>query len=178
MSVIHIDFGGRAAHAAQRADQLYRLGAQLDENPATREQARAAYEEAAKADHAKAIVNLANLYVKDGDHKAAMRLYRRAIKLEPLAEAHYNLGWCLSLQGQNKQAIHSFRRALEIDPGFADAHYNLADALFIEGEFNAAAQHWRAYLQLDTGDAGWRQEARRRLQAIRQRLAPKLHLVR
>jgi len=182
MSVIRVDFGGRAARAAEqtaeRAEQLYRLASALDENPATREQARAAYEEAVKFHHAKAMVNLANMYIKDGDQKAAMRLYRRAIKLDPtIAEAHYNIGWCLSAQGQNKRALRSFQRAVELDPNFADAHYNLADALFIEGQLNEAAKHWREYLRLDSGDEMWRQEARLRLQAIRRRLAPKLRAV-
>jgi tetratricopeptide (TPR) repeat protein len=56
--------------------------------------------------------------------------FREALRIKPdYAEAHNNLGACLTSAGHDAEAIPEFQTALRLKPGLADAHFNLALAL-------------------------------------------------
>lgn len=50
---------------------------------------------------------------------AAEADYRRALELEPRAEAYLNLGRALSRQGKEPEARERFRQSMTLDPGLA-----------------------------------------------------------
>ena len=84
------------------------------------------------------------------DGVAAETAFARALALAPTdAEAHYNLGVALQMQGKRNDAARAYQRALAFDAGFADAHFNLG-VLFQEGRIvDAAVSAYRAVLARD-----------------------------
>jgi tetratricopeptide (TPR) repeat protein len=67
---------------------------------------------------------------EEGDLATAERLYRRAMKMDPLdAAAPFNLGNVLRATGRNLEAEAAYSAAVKADPGYATAWYNLADML-------------------------------------------------
>ena len=48
--------------------------------------------------------------------------------VEHCAEAHYNLGSVLSVQGKVPEAIAHYEQALRLNPDYAEAHNNLGSA--------------------------------------------------
>jgi tetratricopeptide (TPR) repeat protein len=80
--------------------------------------------------HAGAHHLLGIIAIQRGDHRNAVELLRRSIRLDPNAEqVHNNLGIALAGLGFLDEAIASFHQATELNPGFAEAHYNLGSVL-------------------------------------------------
>lgn len=68
--------------------------------------------------------------VGQGLLEEAVQCYRQAVRIDPdFAEAHYNLGVVLLLQGNAKDAVDSFRRAIAVKPEYFEAHTNLGASL-------------------------------------------------
>jgi tetratricopeptide (TPR) repeat protein len=96
---------------------------------------------AAKPDHIKSAVELANLLADSGDHSAAIELYRGALAIDPdHALAHYNLALALEQTGRPEEALLHYRHATRIDPGLAAAHNNMAIILYNLGDYHGAAR--------------------------------------
>ena len=76
--------------------------------------AREAFERAVEHDprHYRAITNLGNLSLEEGDVDAAIEAYEKALAIdENFANAHHNLGVALRRKGQVGRSVRSLRRA-------------------------------------------------------------------
>jgi tetratricopeptide (TPR) repeat protein len=80
-------------------------------------------------DSQRVYLNLANIYLAEGDKEHAARLYKKTIELDPdYAEAYNNLAVIYCQTGKKGKALGLFKKALEINPLYADAMNNLANA--------------------------------------------------
>src|SRR5215467_444944 len=79
--------------------------------------------------NASELINRANELARSAQYKEALKLYRKACRIEPeLWEAHYNLGYCLYEQRRMPGAILSFEKALSLAPHSPHVRFNLASA--------------------------------------------------
>ena len=131
-------------------------GYQLDEDPATRSEARQRYERAPELDakYIPALINLGDLHYVEGRSNDARACFERAIALEPgNAKARYNLANVLHDRNEYQAALILYRDAVALAPDFADACFNLALTCEELELVEEAQRHWRRYLELDpTGD--------------------------
>ncbi len=150
--------GGRALQVAGApvpalaVQELFAQAVQLEESPATLEQAASLYELilAQKADHAPACINLGTIFYNQRDFVMAEALYRRATLADPeYALAFFDLGNVLDEMQRLEDAIEAYSQAIALVPQYADAHYNLALAFERQGERRRALRHWMAYARLD-----------------------------
>ena len=142
----------RLPNAPHMAYNLYVRASQLDENPATYDEAEGMYRRAILLDPKLAIAhtNLGNILFRRGEDVEAETLYRAALAIDDRQpEAHYNLGYVRLERGDAAGAAQEFRRAIERDSRFADAHFNLAMALEQMGSRSEARTHWKRYLDLE-----------------------------
>ncbi|MGK4004671.1 tetratricopeptide repeat protein [Sorangium sp. So ce1036] len=150
---------------ARTAYELYMQASQLDEDPATMDEAEALYRRALEIDPwlAIAYTNLGNICFRRNAEEQAEALYMKALELDASQpEAQYNLGYVMLERGRATEAIRYFRGAIESDPRFADAYYNLAMAYEQVGDPARARPCWRRYLEIEpTGT--WAEIARRHL---------------
>ena len=150
---------------ARTAYELYVKASQLDEDPATLEEAEALYLRALDLDPwlAIAYTNLGNIRFRRGDEDEAERLYRKALTIDDRQpEAQYNLGYVMLERGEAGVAIAFFKGAIASDPQFADAYFNLAMAFEQNGESAKARPCWRKYLEIEpTGT--WAEIAKKHL---------------
>jgi tetratricopeptide (TPR) repeat protein len=150
---------------ARTAYDLYVRASQLDEDPATIDEAEALYRRAIELDPwlAIAYTNLGNICFRKSDEEQAEALYRKALSLESTQpEAQYNLGYVMLERGRPVEAIEHFRGAIASDPRFADAYFNLAMAYEQVGDAAKARPCWRRYLEIEpTGT--WAEIARKHL---------------
>jgi tetratricopeptide (TPR) repeat protein len=155
-----------AGHARTRAAyELYVRGSQLDEDPATLDEAEQLYQRALELDPwlAIAYTNLGNIRFRRGDEEAAEKLYEKALSLDRAQpEAQYNLGYVMLERGRPGEAVECFKGAIASDPQFADAYFNLAMAYEQAGDAAKARPCWRKYLEIEpTGT--WAEIARKHL---------------
>lgn len=150
---------------ARTAYDLYVRGSQLDEDPATLDEAEKLYLRALELDPWLAIAhtNLGNIRFRRGEEEEAEELYRKALTLDATQpEAQYNLGYVMLERGQPDEAVAFFRGAIASDPQFADAYFNLAMAFEQIGDVAKARPCWRRYLEIEpTGT--WAEIARKHL---------------
>ena len=150
---------------ARTAYELYVKASQLDEDPATLDEAEALYQRALEMDPwlAIAYTNVGNIRFRRGDEDEAEKLYRKALSLDAAQpEAQYNLGYVMLERGQPAEAITFFKGAIVSDPQFADAYFNLAMAHEQAGEPRQARPCWRRYLEIEpTGT--WAEIAKKHL---------------
>ncbi|MBK9263498.1 MAG: tetratricopeptide repeat protein [Polyangiaceae bacterium] len=150
---------------AKTAYEHYVRGTQLDENPATLNDAEELYRRAIELDPwlAIAYTNLGNICFRRGNVDEAELLYRRALDIDrKQPEAQYNLGYVMLEHGHSYEAVAFFRGAIESDPRFADAYFNLAMAYEQAGDRAKALPCWRKYLEIEpTGT--WAEIARKHL---------------
>jgi len=167
----------RTIRSEESAAELFAKGINLEEDPATQEEAIAAYKKTLELDpeHAAAHINLGTLYYNRRDYGGAERHYRKAIEVDPrYALAYFDLGNVLDETGRLPEAIKSYCSAITLAPTYADAHYNLALAYEKLRQPRSALRHWRAYVKLDS-IGPWAIHARNQIQKILQ--ADKLRLV-
>ena len=150
---------------ARTAYELYVRASQLDEDPATIDDAEKLYQRALELDPwlAIAYTNLGNIRFRRGDEDAAEKLYRKALSLDTVQpEAQYNLGYVMLERGSPGDAVEFFKGAIASDPQFADAYFNLAMAYEQAGDAAKARPCWRRYLEIEpTGT--WAEIARKHL---------------
>jgi len=150
---------------ARTAYELYLHASQLDEDPATMEEAEALYQQAVQLDPwlGIAYTNLGNIRFRRHDVQQAETLYRKALGIDPKQpEAQYNLGYVMLERGDSEQAIPLFKGAIEADPKFADAYFNLAMAFEQLGEPSKARPYWKSYIELEP-EGTWTEIAKRHL---------------
>jgi tetratricopeptide (TPR) repeat protein len=150
---------------ARTAYDLYVQASQLDEDPATLDEAEKLYERALELDPwlAIAYTNVGNIRFRRGDEDEAEKLYRKALSLDAAQpEAQYNLGYVMLERGRPGEAITFFKGAIASDPQFADAYFNLAMAYEQASDSARARPCWRRYLEIEpTGT--WAEIARKHL---------------
>lgn len=94
--------------------------------------------------------NLALALEDEGDWKAAIRHYEKAIRIRPEApHANHNLGLLLSGFGKTAEAIPCFRRAIRGNPDRAEPWYGLGAALASRREFAEALPSFEEAIRLD-----------------------------
>ena len=145
-------------------------GIASEEDPATQDDAIAAYHKVLEIDptHAAAHINLGTLHYNRQDFGAAERHYRQAIEADPrYALAYFDLGNVLDETGRVPEAIQTYKTALQLAPTYADAHYNLALAYEKLRQPRKALKHWQAYIKLDTSGP-WSVHARSQIKRILQ----------
>ena len=160
----------RTIRPEESAGDLFAKGISLEEDPATQEQAIAAYKKTLELDpeHAAAHINLGTLYYNRRDYGGAERHYRRAIEVDArYALAYFDLGNVLDETGRLAEAIKAYTSAITLAPTYADAHYNLALAFEKLKQPRRALRHWRAYVKLDS-IGPWAIHARNQIQKILQ----------
>jgi len=137
-------------------------------------------DEFAKQEEADAIKEQARTYREEGvraqdigDLDAAMKLYQKAVELDPGYSVAYNdLGVIYESKGMDERALESYLKALKIDPYYLSAYTNLA--LYYEGkrQFNKAAYCWNKRVELGDLNDPWTQMARQRLEDIKLVFSP------
>lgn len=150
---------------AKRAYDLYLKASQLDEDPATMDEAVKLYENAIELDPwlSIAYTNLGNIAFRRQDIERAEKFYKQALEVDATQpEAQYNLGYLMLERGLPEQSIEYFIGALEADPQFSDAYFNLAMAYEQSGEREKARPLWQSYIALEPHGT-WTEIARRHL---------------
>jgi len=160
-----VTFRRPVGEPAESPEAWFDLGFEVDEDPATRSEARRAYERALELDpkYVPALINLGNLHYGAGRPDEARACFERAIEQEPgNAKARFNLANVLHDRHEYQAALIVYRDAAALAPDFADAHFNLALTCEQLELVEEAQRHWRRYLDLDpTG--GWAAIAREHL---------------
>ncbi len=149
----------------KRAYELYLKASQLDEDPATMDEAVVLYEQAIKLDPwlSIAYTNLGNIAFRRQHIEAAEMHYRRALEVDKnQPEAQYNLGYLMLERGLPEISIEYFLGAIEADPQFSDAYFNLAMAYEQSGYPDKARPLWQSYIALEPHGT-WTEIARRHL---------------
>lgn len=105
----------------------------------------------------------ANLFLAEGRHQEALRLYReagryRAISSDPrqTARLHYNTGYTLARLGKHFAAARAYQRCLELIPTNVDAWFNLGAVYGDAGAHRLAFEAYSRVVKLAPGDPeGW-----------------------
>jgi tetratricopeptide (TPR) repeat protein len=98
--------------------------------------------------------NLGNLLVARGDADAGIRHFAAALRLYPdYAEAQYDWGLALALEGRLPEAVPHYEAALRLEPESAAIQTKLGNALLNLGRPAEAAIHYREALRRTPGNA-------------------------
>ncbi len=92
--------------------------------------------------------------LKAGDAPAARGHLEEALRVNPSAEVHFNLGVALGMLGDDRGAAGHYRQAVSLDPGKAEAHYNLGLIVARQGGAREALGHFEEAIRSDPGSAG------------------------
>src|SRR3984893_1925370 len=138
--------GGASPQPANSADEHYTRAFALEETDP--DGARAAYEACLESDphHVEAMINLGRLLHMADRLDEAERIYRAAIKPEPLLL--FNLAVLLEDLDREPDAIVAYREALALDPQLADAHFNLGRLYERARNPKASLRHLLAYRRM------------------------------
>ena len=92
---------------------------------------------------------LAVRHHRAGELEPAERLYRAALRLDPLhAGVHYNLGSVLQKYNRLDEAVECYRQAVKLDPSDSTTHRALGTALKARGDLAGAIASFQAALAL------------------------------
>lgn len=87
------------------------------------------------------LVKEAYQYQMGGEYEMAVELYKRSLKLHPIAEAYTFLGWTYHFQGRLDEAINECKKAIQLDPEFGNPYNDIGAYLIEQGRF-AEALPW------------------------------------
>ena len=77
------------------------------------------------------------------DREGAFADYQEAVKREPgLAEAYFDMGRILYLQGNPDSALEQYQKAAQLSPGTPRYRNNLADLYFQRGDYDKAIEQY------------------------------------
>jgi tetratricopeptide (TPR) repeat protein len=99
------------------------------------------------------LVMTGELSILANDTATAINACRRAVELDPTAEALAVLGEAYFAAERHEEALAALRRASALDPDQPRIHFNLANVLEILGQVQEAEVHFRRYLELEPQDA-------------------------
>lgn len=88
-----------------------------------------------------------------GDFEAAIKLYNKAVVLNPTTELAAAIGGAQQRIGELTQAMDSYAFALELDPDNLEARSSLATAYVADGDFEMAIEHAKLVLDRDENHA-------------------------
>lgn len=88
-----------------------------------------------------------------GDFEAAIKLYNKAVVINPTTELAAAIGAAQQRIGELTQAMDSYAFALELDPDNVDARSSLATAYVADGDFEMAIEHAKLVLDRDENHA-------------------------
>ncbi|MFC1577135.1 tetratricopeptide repeat protein, partial [Candidatus Omnitrophota bacterium] len=89
------------------------------------------------------------VYYKQGNYKKALRLFKKAVELNPrYSKAYNNLANTYFSMGDTEKAIGAYKKAIEIKPDYASVHSNLALVYYSQGKYRLAAEHVNTALRL------------------------------
>ncbi|WP_434557146.1 tetratricopeptide repeat protein [Tunturibacter empetritectus] len=144
--------GDAGLRQAAEIQEMFLRAVQLEENPATIQQAAEIYAAilAMRPQHAPALINLGTIHYNLRRFEDAEGLYRQATVADPeYALAFFDLGNVLDEMQRLAEATTAYQKAVALVPQYADAHYNLALAYERQGQRRRALRHWLAYVRLD-----------------------------
>ncbi len=117
-----------------------------------KEEAVISLKDAAVADptYAPAFYEMGNIYYRQGAGAAALREYRKALRLAPYDYVIYDHLTALSAsRGQWEEAEKYARRAVDLNPDFAIGYDHLGVIYANQGRGDKARAQWRRALELD-----------------------------
>jgi tetratricopeptide (TPR) repeat protein len=144
--------GDIALRQAAEVQEMFLRAVQLEETPATIQEAAEIYDTilVMRPQHAPALINLGTIHYNLRRFEEAEGLYRRATLADPeYALAFFDLGNVLDEMQRLVEATTAYQKAVALVPQYADAHYNLALAYERQGQRRRALRHWLAYVRLD-----------------------------
>lgn len=151
-----------------RVQEMFLRAVQLEEDPATVEEAAALYIQVLEIQptYAAASINLGTIRYNQRNYAEAEQRYRYATESDPLyALAFFDLGNVLDELQRLPEAVVAYQRAIALIPEYADAHYNLALAYERQGMKRKALRYWLSYVRLDPVGP-WASHARSQAQKI------------
>ena len=91
-----------------------------------------------------------NKYLRQRNHKAAIKDYNRAIDLNPeFTKAYLNRGHAKSNSGKHEEAIMDFDQVIKLDPGHIDAYFMRGIAQFFLEKFKEAITDFGQVTEFD-----------------------------
>ena len=96
--------------------------------------------------------DVAQIYLELGRPAEAVAHFGAALKINPGAPAHFNLGTALTVAGRLDEASAEYRQALAIRPDYARAHNNLGHILLQRGDTRDALEHLREAIRIEPGN--------------------------
>ncbi len=93
--------------------------------------------------------NLGTVRVQQGDNKAAISCYQKALEIKPDSyRTHSSLGVALANAGRVQEADRHLKEALRINPKHFEAHSNLGVLYALQKNYIAAVKHFAAAVAL------------------------------
>jgi len=106
-----------------------------------------------RAERAADFADLGRQALAQGDHRAAIAAFERAVKLQPTADSYLGLGIAYDLKGDTDQALLNLSRAIALDPNNAEAYYRRGNVLGSLGDYGGALSDFGRCLALDSSHA-------------------------
>jgi len=104
----------------------------------------------------KALMNLGEVLMQQGNIHAAEGFFRRALLLDPASRGTLsNLAATLSLQNRQEEALQIFRELIRLDPSESGPHNNLGTILMGRGQYEEAAGEFHRAVQIDGNPQAW-----------------------
>src|SRR5712675_2109592 len=101
-----------------------------------------------RPDYATALLNLGNVYRRQGNSAEAEKLLKRALELEPEnPEVNYSLGMLYARLEQIQLALQNLERAVSLRPDYADALNNLGVFFVREERYPEAETKFKACIR-------------------------------
>jgi len=89
-------------------------------------------------DKARALWELGNQCLLEGQIEEAVHLFEKSIVEEPTAEGYTFRGWAISYLGKLDEAIENCKTAIELDPDFGNPYNDIGVYLMQKGELDDA----------------------------------------
>lgn len=123
-------------------------------------------EAAQRGEQGARLANARLLLLANEKGSAILKAFRQAVEAEPASAAAANdLGVCLLARGELEDALATFDQALQRQPEMPEALFNRALNFEQLQLRDAASADYARLLEIDT-DQSWREEIRRRLDAV------------
>ncbi len=104
----------------------------------------------------KALMNLGEVLMQQGNIHAAEGFFRRALLLDPASRGSLsNLAATLSLQNRQEEALQIFRELIRLDPSESGPHNNLGTILMGRGQYKEAAGEFHRAVEIDGNPQAW-----------------------